>query len=225
MAAVAAHFGRDVERTLTKLSGIVQQARERGVDLLVLPDATIGGYLGDLRHPGGTGVDLPPAIALDGPELAAVVSLAGGMPNIADLPLNVVGDAMREIHKRDAPYLRDSGVDASATFIVGGQIAGAQTPRVARLRCDPDGLARPAGDLGERLQGDRVEFIGPAVVGGHALWQQRRAQSPSATIAVTSPASAPTPELTPKPSASGRATIPTVSPASRSPRHVRRAPA
>ena len=37
-----------------------------------------------------------------------------------------------------------------------------------------------------------------------------------ATTAVMSPASAPTPELTPKASASGRATIPTVMPASRS---------
>lgn len=37
-----------------------------------------------------------------------------------------------------------------------------------------------------------------------------------ATMAVTSPAAAPTPEATPKPSANGRATTPTVTPASRS---------
>ena len=42
-----------------------------------------------------------------------------------------------------------------------------------------------------------------------------------ATIAVTSPLSAPAPELTPKASASGNATIPTVTPDSTSPRHVR----
>ncbi len=41
----------------------------------------------------------------------------------------LVGDAMREIRKRDAPYLRDSGVDASGTFIVGGQIKG-EVPRI-----------------------------------------------------------------------------------------------
>ena len=41
----------------------------------------------------------------------------------------IVGDAMREIRKRDAPYLRDSGVEASGTFIVGGQIKGEQ-PRL-----------------------------------------------------------------------------------------------
>ncbi len=41
----------------------------------------------------------------------------------------MVGDAMREIRKRDEPYLRDSGVDASGTFIVGGQIRG-EAPRL-----------------------------------------------------------------------------------------------
>ena len=42
-----------------------------------------------------------------------------------------------------------------------------------------------------------------------------------ATIAVTSPASAPAPDAMPKPSASGSATMPTVSPASMSERHER----
>ena len=46
------------------------------------------------------------------------------------------------------------------------------------------------------------------------------AMSP-ATIAVMRPASALSPELTPKPSASGSATMPTVTPATRSPRQVR----
>lgn len=44
----------------------------------------------------------------------------------------LVGDAMREIRKRDAPYLRDSGVDASGTFIVGGQIKG-EPPRLFQV--------------------------------------------------------------------------------------------
>ena len=52
----------------------------------------------------------------DGPGLYG----ASSMFEVATL----VGDAMREIRKRDEPYLRDSGVDASASFIVGGQIAG-----------------------------------------------------------------------------------------------------
>ncbi|RII89263.1 carbon-nitrogen hydrolase family protein [Clavibacter michiganensis] len=77
MGAVAAHFGRDVERTLAKLPGMIDQARERGVDLLVLPDATIGGYLLDMEHPGPDA--LPPAVELDGPEVRAVTEMAGDM--------------------------------------------------------------------------------------------------------------------------------------------------
>jgi len=77
MGAVAAHFGRDVERTLAKLPGVIEQARERGVDLLVLPDATVGGYLLDLVHPGPEA--LPPAVEMDGPEVQAVADLAGDM--------------------------------------------------------------------------------------------------------------------------------------------------
>ncbi|MWV59268.1 carbon-nitrogen hydrolase family protein [Rathayibacter sp. VKM Ac-2754] len=77
MGAVAAHFGRDLDRTLAKLPGMIAQARERSVDLLVLPDATLGGYLLDMRHPGPD--DLPPSVELDGPEVAAVAGLAGDM--------------------------------------------------------------------------------------------------------------------------------------------------
>ncbi|WOQ70261.1 carbon-nitrogen hydrolase family protein [Microbacterium limosum] len=79
MAGVAAHFGRDVDRTLAKLPGIIAHARERGVDLLVLPDATIGGYLFDLQHPSDEGDSAPRSVDLDGPEIAAVIALAGGM--------------------------------------------------------------------------------------------------------------------------------------------------
>lgn len=80
MGAVAAHFGRDIDRTLAKLPGIVDHARERRVDLLVLPDATIGGYLHDLYHPGAApDGSLPPAVDLDGPEVAAVVAMAQDM--------------------------------------------------------------------------------------------------------------------------------------------------
>lgn len=77
MGAVAAHFGRDLDRTLAKLPGMIAQARERSVDLLVLPDATLGGYLLDMHHPGPD--DLPPSVELDGPEVARVAELAGDM--------------------------------------------------------------------------------------------------------------------------------------------------
>ena len=75
MAAVAAHFGRDIERSLVKLPGMIASAQERGIDLLVLPDATLGGYLLDMHHPGPD--DLPQAVEVDGPEVAAVAAMAG----------------------------------------------------------------------------------------------------------------------------------------------------
>jgi putative proteasome-type protease len=36
----------------------------------------------------------------------------------------MVGQALREVRLRDGPYLQQANVDASASFIVGGQIAG-----------------------------------------------------------------------------------------------------
>lgn len=77
IAAVAAHFGRDIARALSKVGGIVADAQAVGTSLLVFPDATLGGYITDLREPDLDA--LPPAIDLDGPELAAVRELAGAM--------------------------------------------------------------------------------------------------------------------------------------------------
>jgi predicted amidohydrolase len=109
MGAVAAHFGRDVERTLAKLPGMIGQARERGIDLLVLPDATVGGYLLDMVHPGPAA--LPPAVELDGPEVQAIADMAG------DLTL-CFGVAERAL---------EGGEDVrynSAVCVQGGQVLG-----------------------------------------------------------------------------------------------------
>ncbi|MFN7550513.1 MAG: peptidase [Pseudomonadota bacterium] len=40
-----------------------------------------------------------------------------------------LGDAMREVQRRDGEYMRANKIDASASFIVGGQIAG-EAPRL-----------------------------------------------------------------------------------------------
>ncbi|AZG47103.1 carbon-nitrogen hydrolase family protein [Gordonia insulae] len=77
LGALAAHFGRDVERGVSKAVGIVEAAARDGVQLLVFPDASIGGYIGDLRAPDPD--ELPPALDPDGPELAAVAAAAGDM--------------------------------------------------------------------------------------------------------------------------------------------------
>jgi putative proteasome-type protease len=36
----------------------------------------------------------------------------------------LVGEALREVHKRDGPYLLEHNIDANAAFIFGGQIGG-----------------------------------------------------------------------------------------------------
>ncbi|ROZ98904.1 carbon-nitrogen hydrolase family protein [Gordonia sp. OPL2] len=77
LGALAAHFGRDVERGVSKAVGIVEAAARDGVDLLVFPDASIGGYIGDLRHPDPD--ELPPTLDPHGPELAAIAAAAGHM--------------------------------------------------------------------------------------------------------------------------------------------------
>ncbi|WP_341924044.1 carbon-nitrogen hydrolase family protein [Nocardioides psychrotolerans] len=77
IGAVAAHFGRDLDRALVKLEGIVRDARAAGVDLLVLPDATLGGYLSDLRRPDPHA--MPPALTEDSFEIGRVIAMAGPM--------------------------------------------------------------------------------------------------------------------------------------------------
>jgi nitrilase len=76
IAAVAASFGRDVEACLRRIEAIVADARERGAGLVVLPDASIGGYLSTFRVD-DEAVEPPPALAPDGPELARVARAAG----------------------------------------------------------------------------------------------------------------------------------------------------
>ncbi|MGC4932217.1 carbon-nitrogen hydrolase family protein [Gordonia sp. DT30] len=77
LGALAGHFGRDVERGVAKAVGIIEAARRDGVDLLVFPDATLGGYIGNLRSPDLD--DLPPALDPHGPELATIAEAAGDM--------------------------------------------------------------------------------------------------------------------------------------------------
>ncbi|HEY2061608.1 carbon-nitrogen hydrolase family protein [Amycolatopsis sp. NBC_01480] len=77
IAAVAAHFGRDLEFDVQRIATLIDHARQSGAALLVLPDAALGGYLADLRHPDPEA--LPPALDPDGPELKTIQSLAAEM--------------------------------------------------------------------------------------------------------------------------------------------------
>jgi predicted amidohydrolase len=92
IAAAAAHFGRDVERSIERIGMVITAARRMNASLLVLPDAAIGGYLADLQS-GPADEDLPPAIDPDGPELARVAALAG--PMIVCLGYSEAADGQR----------------------------------------------------------------------------------------------------------------------------------
>jgi nitrilase len=77
IAAAAAHFGRDLEFDVARAAKVIEDARAEGARLLVLPDAALGGYLADLRHPDPDA--LPPALKPDDPLIPRVARLAAEM--------------------------------------------------------------------------------------------------------------------------------------------------
>ena len=109
IGAVAAGFGRDLAFDLTRVATLVEHARRDGVQLLVLPDAALGGYLDDIADPDPT--TLPPALDPGGPELAAVAAMAGDMvvcigfcEAAGELRYNtaacVTGDGLLGVHRK-----------------------------------------------------------------------------------------------------------------------------
>lgn len=83
LAAVAANFTRDLDQNYALIAALAEEAREKGVDYLALPEAAIGGYLSSLGNHGDTVKttprSLPPAISLDGPEIARVQQIVGDL--------------------------------------------------------------------------------------------------------------------------------------------------
>ncbi|GAA3652001.1 carbon-nitrogen hydrolase family protein [Microbacterium marinilacus] len=81
VASVSANFTRDLEQNYALIAQLLEDAREQGADLVAFPEAAIGGYLSSLGNHGDTvrttTRSLPPAIRLDGPEIARVQRLAG----------------------------------------------------------------------------------------------------------------------------------------------------
>ncbi|WP_375480742.1 carbon-nitrogen hydrolase family protein [uncultured Jatrophihabitans sp.] len=75
IAAAAAHFGRDLPRSIARVEMIVRAAQKAAAALLVLPDAVLGGYLADLRSPDPDA--LPPALAPDAPEFRRIIGMLG----------------------------------------------------------------------------------------------------------------------------------------------------
>ncbi|SMH49407.1 Predicted amidohydrolase [Rathayibacter oskolensis] len=83
VGSVAANFTRDLDQNYALIASLAEEARGRGVEFLVLPEAAIGGYLSSLGNHGDTvkttSRSLPPAIRVDGPELARVQEIVGDL--------------------------------------------------------------------------------------------------------------------------------------------------
>jgi predicted amidohydrolase len=78
ITAVAHGFGRDLDRCLADVSALIDAARADGTQLLVLPEAALGGYLHRLSPSDpDTPPNCPPPLALDSPEVRMVARLAG----------------------------------------------------------------------------------------------------------------------------------------------------
>jgi nitrilase len=84
ISVAAAEFGRDMEQGYATIAALLEESRNRGSQLLVLPEACLGGYLPSLG--GGDETEesrqrrlkaLPPALELDGPEIRRVIDMAG----------------------------------------------------------------------------------------------------------------------------------------------------
>jgi predicted amidohydrolase len=129
IAAVAAPFGRDLERCLADIDGLLRAAAARGAQLVVLPEAALGGYLTDLSggRPGSV-PDLPPALEVDGPEVRQVADAAGDLvvclglcERDGDRRFNtavcVSGGAVLGVHRKvHLPLREDASYDSGETF-------------------------------------------------------------------------------------------------------------
>jgi nitrilase len=77
IATVAAHFGRDLAFDQTRIASLIEEARQAGAALLVLPDGALGGSLADFGR--ADPEHLPPALDSEGPEVRAVATLAADL--------------------------------------------------------------------------------------------------------------------------------------------------
>jgi predicted amidohydrolase len=124
IGAVAAAFGRDLDFDLQRIATLIEHARRSEVGLLVLPDAALGGYLADLRHPDPD--TLPPALALDDPHVLKVASMAAEMvvcfgfreadgENTYNTAICVTGDGILGTHRKVHQPVGESVAYAAGT--------------------------------------------------------------------------------------------------------------
>ena len=127
IAAVAAPFGRDLDVCLLRIEGHLDDARAAGAQLVVLPEAALGGYLTDLSG-GGPEPDLPPALDADGKVLRRVADLAGeltvtvgfceadGRRRYNSVACVHDGEVLAVHRKVHLPLREDAAYDCGSTF-------------------------------------------------------------------------------------------------------------
>ncbi|MBW3607313.1 MAG: carbon-nitrogen hydrolase family protein [Actinobacteria bacterium] len=76
IAAVAAPFGRDIASGLRTMERSIAAAAAQGAGLVVFPESALGGYLRE-PMPGESGPELPVALDREGPQIAALIAMAG----------------------------------------------------------------------------------------------------------------------------------------------------
>lgn len=146
IAAVSAPFGRDLARAFAQIERILDAARGCGAGLVVLPECALGGYLRE-SAPGDPGLDLPPALEPDGPEIARLAALAGDLVVCAGYT------------ERGAAGLHSSAVCVSGDGVLGHQ-RKVHLPPAERFAYTPgDGFAAfdtPAGRIGMLICYDKL---------------------------------------------------------------------
>jgi len=93
-----------------------------------------------------------------------------GMADAARL----VGDAVRDVHQRDAAALKEHGIEFNPTFIIGGQIGG-EAPRLFHVYS--------AGNFIETTADTRYFQIGESKYGKPIIDRVVKAETPLATAA------------------------------------------
>jgi N-carbamoylputrescine amidase len=140
IAAAAAPFDRDMDRCLTTIAASIAAARELGANVLVLPEAALGGYVETLHGD----AEPPPTLTVDGPELGSVIDLAAEMVVCVgfcedgedgiryNAAACVSGDGLLGLHRKTHLPL-----DEDRFTTVGDQLAAFDTPvgRLGMLIC------------------------------------------------------------------------------------------
>jgi predicted amidohydrolase len=147
LAAAAAPFGRDLDACFARIEGLLADARPRGVRLLALPEAALGGYLADLGEHGVERVlpqdAHPPALDIGGPEIRRLARMAGDTVVTAgfcesdgtsryNTVVAVTGDGVLGLHRKVHQPLGESN-----SYAAGGEFRAFDSPvgRLGMLIC------------------------------------------------------------------------------------------